>query len=87
MKSFEEARDPAKAHKYKYLRWEPSMINGWGNRFSAVITGLLFGLITDRLVFFDPWLDENPVKSRYDLRWKAQEQYDPLTLLQMIVRI
>jgi len=49
---YREARDPQKAHKFKYVQW-PRTVSGWGNRFSTYISAFVFGLITDRLVYID----------------------------------
>ena len=49
---YEEAKDPQKAHNFKYIVWKP--INaGWGNIFSDYASGIAFGLITNRLIYLD----------------------------------
>lgn len=75
MNNIERAKDPSQAPKFKYLRWPSADNNGWGNRFSFIVTGVIFGLMTDRLVFIEPWKESTSIKSRYNLLWKDQEEY------------
>jgi len=49
---YEEAKDPEKAHKYKYLVWAPQT-SGWGSVFRDYASGIAFALLTDRLIYLD----------------------------------
>jgi len=49
---YEEAKDPNKAHKFKYIIWGVPRA-GWGNVLSDQASGLTYALLTDRLIYLN----------------------------------
>jgi len=70
---YEEAKDPNKAHTFKYLVWHYHRA-GWGNVLSDHASGITFALITGRLIYINSEKYDPPLTTKIPawLNWPAQ---------------